>query len=122
MIKIDSSLWGFPITARITLFTRDIHVLLTGGQLPHVGAISLFSCGKAEGAVQPAGHREQTLTDHWAEALSRRFACRVVVVGGIHYDNATPAQIKTILSVTEKMLGEAITFIDKAIKEEQKDE
>lgn len=122
MIKIDRSLWGFPVTACITLLPRDIHVLLTGGQLPHVGAMSLFSRGEAEGAVQPAGHREQTLTDHWAEVLSRRFDCRVAVVGGIHYDNATPAQIKTILSVTEKMLAETITFIDKTIKEEQKDE
>lgn len=122
MIQIARSLYGHPITARVTLLPRDIHVLLTGGQLPHVGASSLFWKGEAEGAIQPAGHREQALTDRWAEALSRRFGCRAAVVGGIHYDNASPEQIAEIVSITEEMLEEASRCIQEIKKEEQQDE
>lgn len=122
MIRIDRSLYGFPITARVTLLPRDIHVLLTGGQLPHTGAVSLYRQGVREGAIQPPGHREQAVSDRWAETLSRRFDCRATVVCGIHYDNARPDQIAGILSIAEEMLEEAACCIHKTKKEDQYDE
>lgn len=71
MIQVTRSLYGFTITACVTLFPQDIHVLLTGGQLAHTGAVSMYRAGIAEGAIQPEGHRERALTDRWAKALSR---------------------------------------------------
>ena len=113
MIQVTRSLYGFTITACVTLFPQDIHVLLTGGQLAHTGAVSMCRAGIAEGAIQ---------TDRWAKALSRQFNCRATVVGGVHYDNARPDQIATIVSVTEDMLVETIRCIGQRKKEDNQDE
>ncbi len=122
MIRIRRSLFGRPVTARITLLTRDLHVLLTGGSLPHIGAVSVYSGGMPEGAIQPDGHREQLLTDRWAEALSRQFDCRVAVVGGVHYDALRPDQIGMVVTAADEMLNEAIRVIAAMKKEEVENE
>ena len=121
MICITRDLYGCSITAWVTLFPQDIHVLLAGGQLPHTGAVSMYRNGIAEGVIQPEGHRERALTDWWAKVLSREFTGRATVVSGVHYDNARPDQIAAIVSVTEDMLAEALSCIGKIKKEEKED-
>lgn len=122
MIRITRSLYGHEITACVSLLTRDIHVLLTGGQLPHIGAVSVYSGGTAEGAIQPHGHREQLLTDRWAQTLSRQFGCRAAVVGGVHYDALRPDQIEAVVTTADEMLNEAIQVIAAVKKEEVQNE
>lgn len=105
---IKSQVYGYDIEADITSMNSDIHILLTGGSLPHTGAVSIFEDGKEAGNIQLRGHKDALVSDRWANKISEEFHCRVTVVCGIHYDNATGGMLKKIVEHTEKMLNQAI--------------
>lgn len=101
---IKRELYGHEIEAVITKMPRDIHILLAGGELPHIGAISIFQNGQQEAHTELAGHKEGGISSKWAKELSARFLCRVTVVCGIHYDNAAREMIEEIVRRTDEML------------------
>lgn len=113
MIVIKKELFGFEIVAETTLLSNDIHVLITGGSLPHTGAVSMYHDGTSDGFIQPLGHKDKTISELWSKNLSEEFHCRVTTVCGIHYDNLTFEQIMRVVSTTEKMLEETIFHINK---------
>jgi hypothetical protein len=108
---IDRCIYGYRIRAEITLLKSDIHVLLTGGSIPHTGAVSMYCDGKKDGNIQPEGHKEKELAELWSKTLSEEFHCRATTVCGIHYDNLDEKKIKEIVSVTEEMLTEAVSGV-----------
>ena len=113
MIIVKNELFGFEIVAETTLLPHDIHVLITGGNLPHTGAVSMYSNGISEGFIQPVGHKDKAVSELWSKKLSEEFHCRVTTVCGIHYDNLTFEQIMKVVSTTEKMLEDTIFHINK---------
>jgi hypothetical protein len=90
----------------------DIHILLTGGCLPHTGAVSIFERGKELGSIQLPGHKDGVVSSRWAKELSERFPHKVTVVCGIHYDNASGSMIQEIVKHTEYMLQEVIKNLE----------
>lgn len=113
IIKIDRTWAGYPICATVTLLKEDIHVLLTGGSLPHTGAVSMFCNGKEDGQLQPSGHKDRAVSERWGKLLSETFQCRVTAVCGIHYDDLERKQIAEIVALTDEMLTEAIREINR---------
>lgn len=109
----ERCLYGYRIWAAVTLLNADIHVLLTGGSLPHTGAVSMYFDGKEEGNIQPEGHKDQVISESWSRRLSEEFHCRVTVVCGIHYDHLARDEIMQIISATGEMLEEIISEIRK---------
>ena len=118
---LEQKLMDYPITACITLLNEDIHVLLTGGSLPHTGAVAMYQAGEEDGTIQPAEHRDLVLAKLWAESLSCWFLCRVTVVCGIHYDGIGSTEIARIVSVCSDLLQQAIRSIQ-IIKQEKENE
>lgn len=110
-LLLERNLYGYDILAEVTLLKEDIHILLTGGSLPHTGAVSMYCDGREDGAIQPEGHKEKTVSDSWSRRLSEEFHCRVTTVCGIHYENLTKEEILQIVSVTEEMQTEAVRKI-----------
>lgn len=106
--KVNRQLYGYGLEACITKMEQDIHILLTGGCLPHTGAVSIFEDGKEAGSLQLPGHKDGLVGSRWARELSALFHCRVTVVCGIHYDNASSAMLQDIIGQTEDMLQEVI--------------
>lgn len=107
-LKIKSRVYGYDIEADITVMYSDIHILLTGGCLPHVGAVSIFENGKETLNIQLSEHKDGLVSSKWAREVSKVFHSRVTVVCGIHYDNATSKMLQEIVGHTEKMLEELI--------------
>ncbi|MBU3112614.1 prenylated flavin chaperone LpdD [Clostridium lacusfryxellense] len=91
-LKIKSEVYGYDIEANITAMSSDIHILLTGGCLPHTVAVSIFEDVKEVGFIQLDGHKDGLVSSKWAKKISEEFHCRVTVVCGIHYDNVTGHQ------------------------------
>lgn len=110
-LSLESRLFGYDILAEVTLLKEDVHVLLTGGSLPHTGAVSMYCDGREDGEIQPEGHRDKTVSDRWSRVLSAEFHCRVTTVCGIHYDHLTKDEITRVVSVTDEMLAEAVQKI-----------
>ena len=54
------------------------------------------------------GHKDQFVSEPWAAALSEKTGRRTCVVCGIHYDDATGAQIDEILRCTQRLLEQAL--------------
>lgn len=83
-----------------------MHVLLTGGQRSHIGAASLAQNGRLLASASYPGHKEQVISDLWAVRLSGQIGQCVTAVCGIHYDNASPEQIRAILTVSGELLAQ----------------
>lgn len=103
-VRLEETLFGFPIQCSATVLDDGIHVLLTGGSRTHIGAISTCLPGKAPETRVFPGHKEHYISEPWARALADHFGVPVCVVCGIHYDNATEAQITEIMDCTNGML------------------
>lgn len=69
-LDLVKELFGHPIAAHVTFLDDGAHVLLTGGQRSHIGAISLAQSGRLLASVSYPGHKEQVISDVWAVRLS----------------------------------------------------
>lgn len=104
--ELKRTLFGADIIAQVTALDEGIHILLTGGERSHVGAAALARSGELLACPSFPGHKEQVICERWALALSRETGSFATVVCGVHYDNASSEQIKTILYVCDELLRE----------------
>lgn len=100
------------ITARVLFYPEGIHVSLFGGDLPHIGAVSVTDTkGKRTDLVFP-GHREDTLTICWSEALREAGLLPAVVEAGVHYDGISREGIREVLACCDEMLTEVLKLAE----------
>lgn len=101
------SVLGYPITAEITMLDVGVHILLAGGALTHIGAVSI--CGR-DGlqTIEEKNHKESIISAGWAGRLYQAWNCPVTVSCGIHYDHISGKEIQIIVKETEHMLEEII--------------
>lgn len=111
-VFLERTLFGHPIRMALTPLDDGVHVLLAGGQRSHVGAVTLAQDGAVLATAASPGHREQAVTERWAAALSRALGVPATVACGIHYDNATRAQIEAVLRLCEELLAETIQTME----------
>ncbi|MFT4005349.1 MAG: hypothetical protein QM683_06810 [Lacrimispora sp.] len=104
--QIARKLYGHDISAWVTKMPEDIHILLTGGCLPHVGSVSIYKGGAEVSSIGLPGHKDYVIGNSYAKALSQISGFPVTVVCGIHYDNATGPMIEEIVRQTNEMLEE----------------
>ena len=114
---VTRTLFGFPLTAVVTVLDDGAHVLLTGGCRTHVGAVTTVYGGKPETVCFP-GHKDDVISKMWAESLADYLAesgltvsspepgAAVTVACGIHYDGVDREKIQRIVSVCNEMLQE----------------
>lgn len=92
----------------------DLVVLVTGGELPHVGAVAVaaprpsladpsLTSATASVFIYPS-HKEGHLAQATAELLAAKLETRVVVTAGCHWDNLDPDGI-TQVSANGRRLG-----------------
>ena len=95
----------FEIFARAESVGNDVLVVLWGG-IAHIGAIGIAQPRPSlrDSSVMSAtssvltflGHKEDVPAKAMSEALAARLDKKVVVVAGIHWDNALPEEIGMI--------------------------
>ena len=92
----------------------DLVVVVTGGELPHVGAVAVAAPrpSLADPSITSAtasvftypSHKEDRLAQATAELLSAKLETRVVVTAGCHWDNLDTESI-TQVSANGRRLG-----------------
>ena len=102
---VTRTLFGFPLTAAVSVLNDGVHVLLTGGCRTHVGAVTLAEPGCPPRTLLRQSHRDDVLSTRWATALADALQAPVCVACGVHYDNATPGQIRTITAASAPVMG-----------------
>ena len=109
---LRKELFGRTITAQANLLDSGIHVLLAGGDISHVGTVSMADGGKLLYSCAFPTRREQVVSDEWAVRISVERRCAVTVACGIHYENAARQQIQAILDVTDALLQEILKKLE----------
>jgi 2-iminoacetate synthase ThiH len=99
---------GKEIIAKIEPLEHGISVLLTGGDLPHVGAVSVADPQDGVHTIALCGHKDQYIGEVWARELCEKTKLPVSVTAGIHYDQITKAEIEEIQALAQEMLEEVL--------------
>ena len=95
---------GRQIFARATLFPKGVHVSLFGGDLPHIGAVTVITPeGEEETTLFPT-HRDDVVSRRWGERLKDEGFLPAVVEVGIHYDGLTKEDIESVIRATDLLL------------------
>jgi hypothetical protein len=97
------------IVLEAVLLDDGLQVLITGGDRPHIGAVSLGQTGGVRSLELP-GHREQVIAAHCAEKLTSRLPCPVCVACGIHYDRLDARGIAQVVACASEMTDKLVNF------------
>ncbi|WP_044351797.1 proteasome assembly chaperone 4 family protein [Dethiosulfatarculus sandiegensis] len=107
----------FGLSAQIEEIGPDLLVIVTGGPLPHIGAVAAATPRKslADPAKTSAstsvfcyvGHKEDEIARFLAQNLAARLKRKVLVTAGMHWENLTPEGISQV----EAQTGELLTAI-----------
>ena len=107
----------------VTQTPSGIIVQLLGGDKPHVGATVIshprpsmaledqISCNTI--VIPELGHKEDELAKPLAEKLAVALNCTVVLIAGIHVDNADQSEIKAIIQTCRQLVE---NFLNTACK------
>lgn len=98
----------------------DACLLLTGGERPHLGAVAVAQVrpsltdtdklGATVSNITLLGHKEDALACSLAEKFAIGAVCNTVVCCGVHLDNITPSEIKTIVLLSNEMVDEVLQY------------
>lgn len=105
-LSVSTGSGRLDLTAQAFEVGPDLVVLVTGGELPHVGAVAMaaprpsltdpaLTSATASVFTYPS-HKEDRLAQAIAELLSAKLVTRVVVTAGCHWDNLDPEGIKQV--------------------------
>jgi hypothetical protein len=85
---------------------RDLCVLITGGDTPHLGALTAASPETAPETIAFRDHKEFHVTEMAAERLRTAYGGNIAVCCGIHLDNIERQEIADVMTLTENLVGE----------------
>lgn len=91
---------------------EDLVLMLTGGNKPHIGAVALaipYKQTSSSSLLTVYGHKDGEIAKPLAEQVSKKIKKTVIVIVGIHLDNATKLDIN-------KLVNNANSEVDKFLK------
>ena len=95
-----------PVEIRISDTGSGLNILITGGDKPHIGAVSVKSPGRALETVLFPSHKDNVISDKWAVTFSEKYNAAAAVSCGIHYDNISKDEIKEVVKRMDEILEE----------------
>ncbi len=99
-----------PVLITVTRMDCGIEVLIAGGDLSHIGAVSIADPGGHIHTVIFEGHKDQLISKEWAEALYGAYQVPAVVSVGIHYDHIDADGIGLVMTEMKKVLTQIVTI------------
>lgn len=83
---------------------EDLVYVLGGGEKSHVGSVAIMVPGENCNVITRKGHYDHVVIKPIAEAICERYGQTVVVVGGIHVDDATKEDIEILKRNCEELV------------------
>ncbi len=113
----------YRIQAEVLVCGRDICIVISGGDQPHIGAVALAVVAESPSHPQKwsatpsviavPGHKEYHLALAAAEHLSKTLERTVVVSVGIHIDGITPELINKVEVEVQLLVADLAESIPK---------
>lgn len=111
---LTRELMGAPVTVHAIYLPSGLQVMVYGGTLPHIGAVSVVNPQGCITTQQFPTHKDGVVSERWAKAVSEAGYCPVVIAAGIHYDGLKREQIGDVVKLTDDMLGELLQTLKAA--------
>ncbi len=105
-ILISRASGRIHIALRAVFMGRDLCLLITGGDTPHLGAVTAVSKTSPASTTVFGTHKEYHVTELFAARLREEYDGNAVVCCGIHLDNISKAEIDTVMALAADMLDE----------------
>lgn len=81
------------------------HVFFVGGgQRSHIGGVAIAEPGKKPQAIRLTGHYDDVVLTPIAKAACSKYKTKVVVIGGVHVDNATKKEITLLVENCARLI------------------
>jgi len=118
IIEIQKEYEGLNVVLQATAMGKDWNVVITGGEIPHLGAVALgiprTSLQNPEhtsatvSVLTLTGHKEDEVARPAAHFLASRLNAPVVVSCGIHNDNIKPEDIRRVGEMVQEALSDLV--------------
>ncbi len=76
---------------------ENLLYVVQGGEKPHIGSVVVCEPGEKSNTIRLGTHKDYLVLGPIAEKACKKYDTTVVVVGGIHIDNATKEDIDIIM-------------------------
>ena len=116
IFHIDAGDGGYQISAHGQYIGKDLHIVITGGEQPHVGAVAVGTLDSEQddgihvALITVPGHKEDVVVEKVVRRLARQLGITVLVAAGMHWDEIDKKGITQVLEnadlLTEKILHE----------------
>ena len=114
---------GHDIVLQATPMGRDLSVALSGGSLPHIGAVAVAQprpsladparCSATTSVIALVGHKEDLLAHRLAGRIAAATGAVVALSCGIHYDNLAKTDIAEIDRITDRLVDRLLAAISR---------
>ena len=100
----------YRVTARLERCGGDLNAVITGGELPHIGAVALAQYeperqSATVSVLTAYGHRDDAVASRFAKALAAAGRCCASAAAGIHVDGADAGDIAVLQANCEQCLS-----------------
>nr|WP_289095059.1 hypothetical protein [uncultured Dorea sp.] len=116
--EIKKNLMFTDICVEIRRLGSDYHILVSGGERPHIGCTVLAlprpsldgsdKMSSTASVLNVMGHKDEEVCRYLAEKVSAGKKVTVVCTGGIHMDGITKEQIAEIMETMQIIAGEIV--------------
>lgn len=106
------------INAKIFLVGEDLCVIISGGDSPHIGCVTLSiprpslsdktKISATTSILNLTGHKDDEAARYVSQTLSSRLNKNVVVTCGIHVNNITGEEINTTIELLKELTNNLI--------------
>ena len=115
MIEIKKEVGRAQLLLRGESIGKDTFFVLSGG-MEHIGAVAMGIYDKeshhsSSSVISSPGHREDEIALRGARKISDVTQSTTVLMVGIHMDNITLDEIRSIVQASEAMIDELIEII-----------
>ncbi len=106
MIEIKKQLNRITIDLKGIKMGQDLCVILTGGEKPHLGALTAGSSLVELNTFTFKGHKENFVTEMVANILKKEYLGNFVICCGIHLDDISKKEIESVLKLCKDITCE----------------
>jgi hypothetical protein len=96
-MRISSGEGKYQVWLEQHLVGTDLLFILGGGQLTHIGGVVIAEPNKQIQTIRFSNHYDYQVLNIIIESARKLYNNTIVVLGGIHIDNATKEEINIII-------------------------
>lgn len=125
-VRVATEATTYLVEAEAVRIGEDVLVYIFGGQKPHIGAVAASQprpsltgsndISATSSVLTYLGHKEDGVVKYAADTLAAALKTKVVVTAGIHWDDLSNSEIKTIFyrcqEIVEKLRVQLINQND----------